>query len=409
MEQTGFDFGSDGLTLFFGALAVLACLYTLLSVLSLRRLFPKPDPAAAPRVTPSVTILKPLYGAEEGLYENLLTFCRQNYSGRVQILFGVHEASDPAALVARRIVNALRAERIEGAPVGVTAELIIDSRMHGTNGKVSNLINLSRRIEGEMVVLADSDISVTPDYLNRLAAALEKPGVGAVTTLYRGVPMAGLWSQLCAMGVDYTFLPNVVTGVALKLAEPCIGATIALRRTTLEAIGGFQALKDQLADDFVLGAEVRATGQQVVLADFAVGHAHGETRFEALWRQEMRWARTVRGLDPLGYAGTAVTYPFAWAVLAMLTSGFSAPGVMLVFAALACRLILQDEVDRRFPGHAHALPLAPLRDLLGFAVYVGSFLPGKLSWRGADFTLARNGAMQPLDLAEETAPAEAAG
>src|SRR5271166_5825006 len=324
--------------LFYG-LAIAACLYTLLSIFVIRRY--APAGSRPPAVdAPGITVLKPLYGAEPGLYEHLTSFCRQDYSGPVQIVFGVQDPDDPAAIVARKIVNALRAGRIEGAPAGMTAELVIDPARHGANGKVSNLINMSPRIEHDMVALADSDILVAPDYLAKLASDLARPGVGLVTCLYRGAPKAGVWSSLGAMWVDYGFLPNVVTGVTLKMANPCIGATIALRRETLDAIGGFSAIKDQLADDYALGEAVRKLDLKVVLADFAVRHAHGETSFAQLWRREMRWARTIRSLDLLGYSGMVVTYPLAWSLLAMLVSGFEPAAVILTFAALMCRLIL---------------------------------------------------------------------
>jgi ceramide glucosyltransferase len=390
------------------ALAIVSCLYTLLSIFSLRR-FPRVESRvdlAAPR---GVTLLKPLYGAEQGLFEHLTTFCRQDYAGPVQILFGVHDAEDPAAAVARKIVNALRAGAIEGAPAGMTAELVVDSAQHGANGKVSNLINLSRRIEHDIVVLADSDIIVAPDYLTKLTAALARPGVGLVTSLYRGVPKAGLWSNLGAMWVDYGFLPNVVTGVTLKLANPCIGATIGLRRATLEAIGGFRAIKDQLADDYAIGEAVRVLGLKVALVDFAVGHAHGETDFRDLWRREMRWARTIRSLDPLGYIGLVVTFPLAWSLLALPVGDFDPAGVILTLAALLCRLTLQDEVDQRFAGVAHPLYLSPLRDLLSFAVFVVSFIPGQVHWRGRAFAMGENGVMAPVNGADEETEAELAG
>jgi ceramide glucosyltransferase len=388
-------------------LAIAACLYTLLSIFSLRRFWPATTPVLAAH-PPAITVLKPLYGAEQGLLEHLLSFCRQDYAGPVQIVFGVQDAEDPAAAVAWKIVNALRAGKVEGAPAGLTAELLIDSARHGANGKVGNLINMSRRIEHDLVVLADSDILVAPDYLSRLAAALAQPGVGLVTCLYRGAPMAGLWSTLGAMWVDYGFLPNVVTGVTLKMANPCIGATIALRRDTLDAIGGFRAIADQLADDYALGEAVRGLGQKVALADFAVGHAHGETSLLQLWRREMRWARTIRSLNPFGYIGSAVTFPLAWALLAMLAGGFGPVGVIMTFAALLCRLTLQDEVDRRFPGLPHALWLSPLRDLLSFVVFVVSFFPGQVHWRGQDFSMGANGVMEPVEAEVEGAEAKAA-
>jgi ceramide glucosyltransferase len=386
----------DALHLALALLALASCLYTLLSVLAVRR-FPRECPGAAPESAPSATILKPLYGAEPGLAENLLSFCRQDYAGPVQILFGVHEATDPAAAVARRIVHAARAGEIAGAPAGLTAALIVDPARHGSNGKVDNLINLSPHIAGELVVLADSDIVVKPDYLKRLAAALDGEGVGAVTCLYRGAARTGLWSRLCAMGVDHAFLPNVLTGLALKMAKPCIGATIALRREVLERIGGFAALKSCLADDFVLGARVRDLGLEVAVADFAVLHAHAERGLSDLWRQEIRWARTIRSLDPAGYAGTAVTHPLGWALLALIVSGGEPWAALLVGAALLCRMILRDELDRRFPGEAHPPALTPLRDLLGFAVFFASFLPGQLHWRGQGFALRDDGAMTPVE------------
>jgi ceramide glucosyltransferase len=389
----------------FCALAIAACLYTLLSVVSLRRFARRPAPFK-PWKSPGVSILKPLYGAEEGLHENLLSFCRQSYAGPVQILFGVHEADDPAAAVARRIVAMARAGKIEGAPAKLTVELVIDPARHGANGKVSNLINLSGRIEHELVVLADSDIKVEPTYLCRLAAALQRPGVGLVTCLYRGMPLAGLWAKIGAMGVDYGFLPNVMTGVALNLARPCVGATIALRRVTLEAIGGFSAIKDQLADDYALGEEVRQRGLNVVLADFVVAHAHSERDFAEVWRRDMRWARTIRALDPLGYLGLAVSFPFAWALLALLASGFAPAAMILTATALLCRMILQDEVDQRFPGYRHALWLGPVRDLFSFAIFAGSFIPGQVHWRGRDYALGEDGAMAPVG-AEPSGEAEA--
>jgi ceramide glucosyltransferase len=376
----------------FSLLALASCLYTLLAVLAVRA-FPRENREAAPTRAPSVTVLKPLYGAEPGLSDNLLSFCRQDYPGPVQILFGVHDASDPAAAVARKIVNDVRAGDIAGAPAGLTAELVIDPARHGSNGKVDNLINLSRRIAGEVVVLADSDIIVAPDYLNRLTAVLEPDGVGAATCLYRGVGRTGLWSRLCAAGVDYAFLPNVTTGLALKLAEPCVGATIALRKTVLDQIGGFAPLKDQLADDFALGVLVRGLGLKVAVADFAVLHANAERSMGDFWRQELRWARTIRSLDPAGYFGTIVTHPLGWGFLDMAYGGFAFGASLLFLVAILCRLILRDELDTRFPCDRRPIYLLFLRDVLGFALFFVSFLPGRLSWRGQDFSLRDDGVM----------------
>jgi ceramide glucosyltransferase len=380
------------------AVAFAAVLYTFLALISLKRF--APPAGAAPAHASGVTVLKPLYGSETGLYDHLLSFCRQTYAGPVQIIFGVHHHDDSAAAVARRIVALARAGKIDGAPAGLSVELVADATVHGTNGKVSNLINLSSRIEHPFVVLADSDISVEPDYLDRLAAAIERPNVGLVTCLYRGRPLAGFWSRLGAMGVDYGFLPNVLTGMALNMAEPCVGATIALRRDTLEAIGGFERVKDQLADDYMLGEAVRELGQKIAVADFVVGHAHAERSFGEVWRRDLRWARTIHSLDPLGHIGSAVTFPVAWALLAVLVSGFSPATVGLAGAAVLARMILQFEIDQRFPGHDHAVWLGPVRDLFSFAVFAASFLPGQVHWRGHDYALRDGGVIAEVEEAE---------
>jgi ceramide glucosyltransferase len=172
---------------------------------------------------------------------------------------------------------------------------------------------------------------------------------------------------------------------------------------TLDAIGGFETIRDQLADDYALGEAVRAWGLNVVLADFVVGHAHSERSFKEIWRRDMRWARTIRSLDPSGYAGLAVTFPSAWALLALLASGFDPAATILAAAALLCRMILQDEVDQSLAGDKHPLWLGPVRDLFSFAIFIGSFIPGQVHWRGREYAMGEDGVMQPADLRAEEA------
>lgn len=195
---------------------------------------------------PGVTILKPLHGAEQGLRANLQSFCEQDYRGPVQIVFGVHGPDDGAIAVVREL---------QRANPHMDIDLVVDGRIHGENRKVSNLINMARAMRHDIVVLSDSDIRVGHDYLERVVERLARPGVGFVTCLYTGSDTGSVWSVLAAMGINYQFLPNVTAGLRLKMAEPCFGATVAFRRQVLEAIGGFDVLSDQLADDYDLGRD----------------------------------------------------------------------------------------------------------------------------------------------------------
>jgi ceramide glucosyltransferase len=340
--------------------------------------------APADVTSEAVTILKPLHGDEAGLYENLASFCDQDYPGPVQIVFGVENPNDPAIAVV---------ERIRAAYPGRTIELIVEPRAIGSNPKVANLINMSGRIAHEVVVLADSDIRVRRDYLSRLIGALRRQGGGAVSCPYYGIPTGGLWSQLAQLTIDSHFLPGVVAGSRLKLAQPCLGSTIALRRSSLQAIGGFEPLADCLADDYVLGELLRERGEPVSMLPFAVGHVCGESTFAELWRHELRWALTIRTVDPLGYLGWTVTHAFPLALIAWFLGGGGA-AIGLAAASLFFRAILIFATERGYGLPPHPYWLIPVRDLLSFAVFVMGFVARDVSWRGHHYELMSEGILK---------------
>ncbi len=330
-------------------------------------------------------MLKPLHGDEPELFRNLASFCAQDYPGHFELVLGVGDANDPAVAV----VTALRA-----AFPGVEATLVVDGRRRGTNGKVSNLMNMDAHARHPVLVLADSDIRVGPGYLRAVVGALAAEDVGAVTCLYRGLALPNLWSRLAAQWIDAHFLPNVVVGMALGLAKPCFGSTIALRRDTLERIGGFASFKDKLADDYALGEAVRGLGLAVAVPKTLVlGHLCAATRFGDVLAQELRWARTIRSVDPAGFAGSIVTHALPIAAIAAFAAGFSTASLAVFCAALACRLAVFARVAR-FAGHRPAAALLlPLRDALAFVVFVLSFWPGTIAWRGDRFALRGDGTL----------------
>ncbi len=346
---------------------------------------PAPAWAGPDRPRPGVSLLKPLHGEEPFLERNLASFCAQDYAGSIEVLFGVSDRDDPAAAIV---------ERLRAAYPDRDLRLVVDGRRWGSNGKVSNLVNLAERARYPVLVLADSDMLVGPDYLERVVRALDGPNVGAVTCLYRGVSIPGLWSHLAVQWIDFHFLPSVAVGLALGLARPCFGSTIALRRDTLERIGGFPAFKDRLADDYAMGEAVRGLGLTVAVpGDFVLGHTCTAASFGALLRQELRWSRTIRSLDPLGFCGSAVTHPIPWATLAAFASGFGAPAMGMLGAAVASRILLQLFVTRRLGTGTKSLILGPVRDYAAFLVFVLSFWPGSIDWRGHRFALHSDGSI----------------
>jgi len=335
-----------------------------------------------PAPLPPVTVLKPLHDAEPGLPARLAAFCRQDYGAPIQILCGTQDQTSPAAAV----VRAVKAEYPEG-----TVELAVEPRSHGFNRKVSNLINMLPRARYDTLVLSDSDIVVGPRYLRSIAGLLSSPQVGAVTCLYHGIGGDGLWGRLSALAINSQFLPQAVAAVQLGLAKPCCGATIALRRSMLDRIGGFGALADVLADDHAMGLAVRSAGYDVLTAPFLVGHRCFESSLRQLVLHQLRIARTIRSIDPIGYAGTIVTHPWPLALIALL-SGSSA-AALLAAVALLSRMTLCRCVERRFELPRQKYWLVPIQDVIAFAVYLASFFGATVHWRGADYRVAADGTL----------------
>jgi ceramide glucosyltransferase len=366
----------------FLVLAATGCVYALIAAAAMRR-FAGEDASDA-TAFPSITILKPLHGAEPGLHDKLASFCDQDYPGPVQILFGVQDANDPAVAV----VDGLIAER-----PGADLQLVVSTHPAGPNPKVATLIGLQGRIRHDVVVLSDSDVSVERNYLARTVATLAQPGVGLVTCLYRGMPVPSLWARLASMAIDYDFLPKVLVGLALGLARPCFGSTIAMRRETLERIGGFDAFLEYLADDNAIGEAVRGIGMRVAIPRWIVEHACPERSFMELWSHELRWARTLRAVSPAGYAGMVITHPLPFALLGASLNGLGALGGGSIVAAIACRLVLQLQVDHTLHVSTSRWWLGPARDLLAFVVYVASFFVDIVSWRGQRYKVRADGTL----------------
>jgi ceramide glucosyltransferase len=235
----------------------------------------------------------------------------------------------------------------------------------------------------DVLVIADSDLHVAPDYLRRIAVALQQPGIGLVTTLYTGRPLPeSIPSVLGAMQINQVFLPGALLARAMG-RQDCLGATMALRRETLERIGGLQPLVDHLADDNVLGRLVQGLGLQVALADTVPATTVPETSLVALWRHELRWARTIRTLVPIQYAASVLQYPLAWATLTILLApGAIWPVAWFVIAWLTRALAVRG-IDRLLTLESRSpVWLLPLRELMSVAVMVASYAGREVDWRG---------------------------
>jgi ceramide glucosyltransferase len=365
--------------------AALGIVYTVLAGALVGRFFARTT--SEPTSYPAVTIVKPLHGHEWTLLSNLSSFCQQDYPGPLQFLFGVHDSEDAAL----RTVEQLRVLHPE-AHITVVA----DARLYGPNRKMSNILNMLPEAQHDVLVFADSDVSVGPSYLRNVVGELQKPGVGLVTCVYRGQPDPGFWPRLSAKATNYQFLPGVVTGLALGMARPCFGQTIAMRRETLERIGGFAQFVHHLAEDHAIGEAVRMIGEKVVIPPFTVSHACVETSATKLIAHELRWSRTIRIIDPIGHLGSALTHPLAFALLAVALSGGAAWAWPLAAAALLARLALKVQSDHALQQARRDLWLLPFWDIVSFWIFVASFFSTRVIWRGFSFKVDGDGLLSPV-------------
>lgn len=334
-----------------------------------------------PLDVPGVSVLKPLHGVEPELFENLCSFCEQDYAN-FEVIFGVRDDRDSAAAVAQRVV-ARYPDR--------AAVVVGDGSAAALNPKIANLSRMMHRASHSILVLADADMRVKREYLRRLVAAFDDVGVGAVTCLYAGAPQDGLVSELGAMFINEQFAPSVLVANALEPLRYCFGATIAVRRSVLDEFGGFAALGDHVADDHLLGKLVTEHGMRIELSGYVVENLVSEATLDKLWSRELRWSRTIRSVRPLGHAFSFLTFGLPLAAFAALIArnGISA---ILLGAALALRVALHYETNAAFgvPSTGSAL-LIPLRDALSAAVWAASFFDRHVTWRDQQLALDEKG------------------
>ena len=328
-----------------------------------------------------VSILKPLKGTDPEMYESLRSHCMQEYE-EYEIIFGVSESADPAA----KIVERLKLDFPQRA-----IRLLVCEKNLGPNTKVSNLAQMLPRSKYEYLLVNDSDIRVEPDYLRRVVAPLSDKSVGMVTCLYRGVASPTLGSRLEMLGISTDFCAGVLAARQLEGGlHFALGSTLAFRRSDLEAIGGFEAFVDYLADDYEMGRQIAGQGLEVKLSDVVVETFLPPYSLREFVQHQLRWARTVRDSRRWGYVGLVFTFLLPW-VLLTLVSAKGAPWAWGLFAlACAVRLltalvvgggVLHDRQVKRW------IWLIPLRDVVAVLVWLGSFAGRSVVWRGDYFYL----------------------
>lgn len=378
------------LPLITGLLTVCGIAYSLLTLWGLRRFRQSMATAPAAEAAFGVSILKPLRGTDPRQYAGFASHCQQHYNGSYEVLFGVASLEDPAVAAVARL-------RVEFPEISI--RVIECAERLGANGKVSTLAQMLPHAQFEHIVVNDSDILVSPEYLRQVmrpfAAPLVTAGkpLGLVTVPYVGQAEGTIWSRLEALGVSTDFIPGVLAARALEGGLRFgLGSTLATTRSALSAIGGFEALVDQLADDYEMGARLHAVGHRVELVPEVVATSVPGYTFRGFVDHQLRWSRSTRDSRRAGYLGLLFTYVLPWSLATVVASGLSLWSLSLFSVALLVRMLVALNIGVGMLRDGQVLRdivLVPVRDLFGLAFWAWSYASDVVVWRGERFRLRR--------------------
>lgn len=357
------------------------CVLTVIAAARYRAVRP-----AKPDALPPISVLKPLAGVDLGLEDNLRSFFEQKYP-EFELLFGVRTADDPAIPLV---------ERLRTAYARIPSRLIVSGEPPYPNAKVYSLDHMAAAAQHDILLMADSDVRVAPDLLLTAAAEFQASDVGVVTCPYRAVPGPSFWSKLEAVGLNTEFAGGVVVARMLEGMKFALGPTLAMRREALAAIGGFDAVRDYLAEDFVLGKLAAARGWRVILSSFVIEHHIGSQPLLPNLKHRLRWNRSTRRSRPWGYVGQVFTNPLPLALLlvAARPAWWPVLAVTALFRAAAAWAtagrVLDDPLTRRHWW------LVPVQDLLAFVLWLAAFYGNTINWRGRKYEVLADGRFRPV-------------
>ncbi len=360
-----------------------SAVFSVLAIVAAQRYRSAKPPVVPPDHMPPLSVLKPLHGLDEGLEHNLRSFFEQDYAA-FEILFAVETEEDAAVAVARKLIRDYPR---------IPAQLFVAGPSPVPNAKVHSLRCMLAEAAHDLIVMADSDVRVTPGFLRIVAAEMSGPDVALVTSPYRAVAGNSFWSRLEAIGLNTEFIAGVLVARMLGGMDFALGPLIATRKSNLDQIGGLAELQPYLAEDFVMGNRLARLGRRVVLSSHAIEHRIGSQALGANLSHRLRWNRSTRRSRPLGYIGEVFTFPLP---LALALAGWN-PGWWPVAAAvIGIRYLTAWRASKSIEADLPYLWL-PVQDLLSLAMWVAGFFGNEITWRSRRFTIDRLGRFQSTE------------
>lgn len=351
------------------------------------------DRPPAPVATwPPVSLIKPICGLEKDLAKNLRSACSQDYPA-FQVVLSIQRPDDPALPLLRKLESEFGPERVS---------VVVADSAPVVNGKIQNLVGALAAARHDLLVISDSDVRLRPDYLRTIVAPLADPEVGCVCTLYRAVRAESWFERLELLTLNAEFIVSVIFASVTGASGFCLGASTALRRSTLAKIGGLEPLAEYLVEDYEMGRRIREQGFRFVLVPYFVDMMVDLSAPADWWRHQVYWDQNTKAARPIGFFATVLIRAVPFALLFAALRGFDPLGSTVLAATLAWRLITTAatlHLALRDREGLRSLALLPLRDLAGLASWLAALVKTHFVWRGYRFRLLRGGRIEPRNLA----------
>ncbi len=328
---------------------------------------------------PGISIIKPLKGLDDNLYENLVSFCKQDYP-LYEVILSLEDYNDPAYKVAKMIKN-IYPQKVK---------IVVDDSAKALNPKVRKLIAGYSEAKYDCFLISDSNVYVEPDYLQKTASALGDD-VGVVTNLIVGVRGKSLGAILENLQLNtFIILGNCFLDVFLKI--PCtIGKSMLMRKKDFEEIGGFDAISDVLAEDFMIGKLMHEKGKKVILSNYIIQNVNEYWSIKRFFNRHTRWAKMRWKIAGPKYFIEPVVNPVFIALFLPVFSNFTKLSIIAFFISLLVKISIDSTVYRMIKQKVSlSIMLAPIKDMLIGIMWFVPFVTSKVNWRGNLYIISKN-------------------
>jgi ceramide glucosyltransferase len=345
------------------------------------------ESTAIPLPLPGISILKPLKGLDDNLFDNLASICMQDYP-EYEVIFSLRDQNDPAYKVAGKIKDKYPDKDIT---------ILVERCNAGLNPKINNLIPAYKIAKFEHILISDSNIMVDKNYLREIVGPMRDPEVGLVSNMIKGTGGRTFGSIFENLHLN-SFVLGSVCFLDKLLKMPCVvGKSMLMKKQDIEAIGGFKAVKDVLAEDYLIGQKMHKMGKKVILSSYIIKNVNEYWGIRKFINRHTRWGKLRWKIGGIRYFSELFSNAVFMSVLPIFL--WEPSRITLAFAAGVSSIkILGDfYIGRKIKIKMSFLLyfLSPVKDIIIGLIWFAPILSTTVVWRGNRYIIGKDSMLSP--------------